>query len=194
MGLEAKIGSSSSGKNIVGREDGKIIVEEDVVGGKRGEKRKFELDEDELLRIAREERNKARKAIDDEKVCIFQLYLSFTLTPCVGIKDDTALLLGPVNNTFIKYQHDLAQDCQKSKAITCLSCLTRRQTPLLFSTHSYHARIYGGEGRNYRGKSTNMPFLQKGVEQYLQSDACKALRACSMQELCIQIHDSIRGT
>jgi nitric oxide synthase-interacting protein len=73
MGLEAKIGSSSTDKKIVGREDGKIIVEEDVVGGKRGEKRKFELDEDELLRIAREERTKARKAIDDEKVCVLLL-------------------------------------------------------------------------------------------------------------------------
>jgi len=66
MGLEAKVGSAA-GRQIVGREDGKILVEEDVVGGKRGEKRKFELDEDELLRIAREERTKARKAIDDEK-------------------------------------------------------------------------------------------------------------------------------
>jgi nitric oxide synthase-interacting protein len=70
MGLEAKLGQSSSSKTIVGKEGSKIIVEEDVVGGKRGEKRKFELDEDELLRIAREERSKARKAIDDEKVRI----------------------------------------------------------------------------------------------------------------------------
>ncbi len=69
MGLEAKMGVSVD-KQIVGREDGKVIVEEDVVGGRRGEKRKFELDEDELLRIAREERTKARKAIDEEKVYI----------------------------------------------------------------------------------------------------------------------------
>lgn len=67
MGLEAKVGVA--GKQIVGREDGKIIVEEDVVGSKKGEKRKFELDEDELLRIAQEERAKARKTIDNEKVC-----------------------------------------------------------------------------------------------------------------------------
>lgn len=73
MGLEAKVGGPSSGRKIVGREDGKIVVEEDVIDGKRGEKRKFELDEDELLRIAREERTKARKAIDDEKV-YFQPY------------------------------------------------------------------------------------------------------------------------
>jgi nitric oxide synthase-interacting protein len=77
MGLEAKIGGGSSSK-IVGREDGKILVEEEIVGGKRGEKRKFELDEDELLRIAREERTKARKAIDDEKVCISEVQFYWT--------------------------------------------------------------------------------------------------------------------
>ncbi|RDL34389.1 Nitric oxide synthase-interacting protein-like protein [Venustampulla echinocandica] len=66
MGLEAKMGESSSSKKIIGRQAGKILVEE-VADSKRGEKRKFELDEDELLRIAREERTKARKAIDEEK-------------------------------------------------------------------------------------------------------------------------------
>lgn len=35
---------------------------------KRGEKRKFSFNEDEVARIAEEERVKARKAIDDEKV------------------------------------------------------------------------------------------------------------------------------
>jgi nitric oxide synthase-interacting protein len=64
MGLEAKVGL---GRNIIGRENGKIVIEEDIQGGKRGGKRKFELDEDELLRIARDERTKARRAIDDEK-------------------------------------------------------------------------------------------------------------------------------
>lgn len=36
----------------------------------RGLKRKFELDEDEMLKNAKEERAKARKALDDEKVAI----------------------------------------------------------------------------------------------------------------------------
>ena len=76
MGLESKVGSAI-GRKIVGREEGKNVVEEDVVGGKRGEKRKFELDEDELLRIAQEERTKARKAIDDEKVNIL-LHIQFS--------------------------------------------------------------------------------------------------------------------
>ncbi len=39
----------------------------DSTESKRGEKRKFELDEDEVARIALEDRAKARKAIDDEK-------------------------------------------------------------------------------------------------------------------------------
>lgn len=67
MGLEAKMRASSNTETIAGREDGKIVVEQDIPASRRAEKRKFELDEDELLRIAREERTKARKAIDDEK-------------------------------------------------------------------------------------------------------------------------------
>lgn len=37
-------------------------------GERRGVKRKFELDEEEMLRNAKEERGRARKAIDEEKV------------------------------------------------------------------------------------------------------------------------------
>lgn len=66
MGLEAKTGTGGA-RRIIGREGGKVVVEEDVVGGNKGEKRKFELDEDELLRIAQDERTKVRKTIDDEK-------------------------------------------------------------------------------------------------------------------------------
>jgi nitric oxide synthase-interacting protein len=49
--------------SIVGREDGKIVVEE-----RTGEKRKFELDEVELMRIAREDREKAKKTLTEERV------------------------------------------------------------------------------------------------------------------------------
>ncbi len=67
MGLEVKLGA---GKKVVGRAGGKVMVEEEEQGGDlKGKKRKFELDEDELLSIAREERGKARKALDREKVC-----------------------------------------------------------------------------------------------------------------------------
>ena len=51
---------------------GKVSASVEGSGGKdaqgRGVKRKFELDEEEMLRNAREERAKARKALDEEKV------------------------------------------------------------------------------------------------------------------------------
>jgi nitric oxide synthase-interacting protein len=65
-GLEAKLGSKG-GREVVGRVNGKIVVQE-VVEEAKGTKRKFELDEDELIRIAREDRAMIRKAIDEEKV------------------------------------------------------------------------------------------------------------------------------
>ena len=52
-------------ENVVGRRDGKVIVEREESG--KG-KRKFELDEEELIRIAREDREKAKKALTEEKV------------------------------------------------------------------------------------------------------------------------------
>lgn len=67
---------------VVGRENGKIVLEEDVeasgrVGsgggdddsGDGGTKRKFELDEEELMRLARDERKKAKAALAEEKAC-----------------------------------------------------------------------------------------------------------------------------
>lgn len=55
-----------------GRKGGK--AESDLQEGaseavKRGEKRKFALDEDEVARHAEDDRAKARKAIEEEKVC-----------------------------------------------------------------------------------------------------------------------------
>lgn len=86
MGLEAKFGS---GRTIIARENGKIVVEEEVQSGKRGEKRKFELDEDELMRIAKEDRTKARKEINDEKASRTTLpsFWVPSITPSSNTKD-----------------------------------------------------------------------------------------------------------
>ncbi|KAK5016564.1 hypothetical protein LTR60_002342 [Cryomyces antarcticus] len=64
MGLEVKLGAG--GRELIAREAGEIVVN----GGAnemRGVKRKFELDEEELLRIVKEERGMARKELSDEK-------------------------------------------------------------------------------------------------------------------------------
>jgi nitric oxide synthase-interacting protein len=55
---------SEGGGRVVDRVDGKVGGEEE----RRGEKRKFELDEDELMRIARQDRETAKKAMTEEKV------------------------------------------------------------------------------------------------------------------------------
>lgn len=68
MGLQVKHGASS---RVVGREGSKILVETDsdapASGDPRGKKRKFEIDEEELQRIAQQERTRAKLALDEEK-------------------------------------------------------------------------------------------------------------------------------
>ncbi|KAI9768002.1 MAG: hypothetical protein M1840_005314 [Geoglossum simile] len=66
IGLEKKVSGGANKKGAI-REDGGVADEDENNGGARGGKRKFKLDEEELLRIAREERKRAKKAIQDEK-------------------------------------------------------------------------------------------------------------------------------
>ncbi len=63
MGLEGGAKQTDKGRGLP-RSD----TEEAARNEGRGVKRKFELDEDEMLKNAKEERAKARKALDDEKV------------------------------------------------------------------------------------------------------------------------------
>jgi nitric oxide synthase-interacting protein len=79
MGLEIRNRESAPNivdmrPRVIGRENGKILVEEDIggdtpaTGDGTGRKRKFELDEKELIRLARAEHLKAKTALMDEKV------------------------------------------------------------------------------------------------------------------------------
>lgn len=75
----------------------------------RGEKRKFSLDEEEVARIAQEERTKARKSINDEKVrrgSPARLFhkgsvdeSTLLMATISGIKTGSALVLGTFRNT-----------------------------------------------------------------------------------------------
>ncbi|KAL7266397.1 hypothetical protein RUND412_011057 [Rhizina undulata] len=103
MGLEIRNSRAGENRNIiglgqkvVGRENGKLVVEEEETldtedGGKKATKRKFELDEDELMRLAREERKKAKENITEEKTAASANKLpSFwvpSLTPSVATAD-----------------------------------------------------------------------------------------------------------
>lgn len=50
-------------ERIVGKQNGKVTVEQDT----KGTKRKFEVDEDELVRLANDEREKVKKIMSEEK-------------------------------------------------------------------------------------------------------------------------------
>ena len=65
MGLE---GSSGTNKARTTSRDGGDEAEAETTATIRGIKRKFQLDEAELLKAAKEERVKARKWLDAEKV------------------------------------------------------------------------------------------------------------------------------
>jgi hypothetical protein len=82
-------------ENVVGRKDGKVVIEEVT----RGEKRMFELDEEELMRIAREDREKAKKALTEEKV--LAMVNPLTLDCCIQKRSFEFLgsVFDPVNRT-----------------------------------------------------------------------------------------------
>ena len=172
MGLEAKMGSSSGGKTIVGREGGKILVEEDVVRGKRGEKRKFELDEDELLRIAREERTRARKAIDDEKVwspirlCTLhadQVQASKTTLPSFWVPSIT-----PSSNTHMTL-HKIAKKAKQSPVCPA----SPADQPHYYSLHTLITVAFTEEKDTTSGTSHRIcPSCKKGL-----SNTSKAMLA-----------------
>ncbi|KAI0859081.1 hypothetical protein F4860DRAFT_276409 [Xylaria cubensis] len=65
-GLDVRSKSTTSEEQGRDREGSSSVVE----GGDRQRKRKFEIDEDEVKRIAADDRAKARKAIDDEKAAL----------------------------------------------------------------------------------------------------------------------------
>lgn len=89
MGLELRNSRNLHGlvteqQKVVGYENGKLIVEEivreggDEESGSTSKKRKFELDEEELMRIAREERQRKKIEISEEKVCFtMRLFICF---------------------------------------------------------------------------------------------------------------------
>jgi len=87
MGLELRNSRKGSGSlveqsKVIGRENGKLILEEvvkeDETGGDgaKTKKRKFEVDEAELMRIAKEERQKKKTEITEEKVCLSEDVIS----------------------------------------------------------------------------------------------------------------------
>jgi nitric oxide synthase-interacting protein len=90
QGLAVKISSGGQAARVVGREGGKIMLEEEIKdGGAKGRKRKFEFDESELLRIADADRAKARRILDEEREASKTGNGSFWLPSQIGNTSNT---------------------------------------------------------------------------------------------------------
>ncbi|XXG96473.1 Lyso-phosphatidylcholine acyltransferase [Hypoxylon texense] len=101
IGLDAKARSSKSGDRSAAearRESSSTPAAEALNSGK---KRKFEMDEEELARIAQEDRAKARKAIDDEKASkpILPSFWTPSVTPASNTKDTLHEVVKKTKNT-----------------------------------------------------------------------------------------------
>ncbi|KAF2163397.1 hypothetical protein M409DRAFT_37295 [Zasmidium cellare ATCC 36951] len=66
-GLSVRSRGKKGGERIVGWQGGKVTVEQDVEGQPKGTKRKFEVDEEELVRLANDEREKVKRVMSEEK-------------------------------------------------------------------------------------------------------------------------------
>lgn len=132
---------------VVGRENGKLILEEVVEESsegsletvedgdetKRGKKRKFELDEEELMRLAREERQRAKTILDSEKVLsplsphLPLPYIDRSPAVC-SVYPKAPLLLGSKSHPL---RRGLRYPPKTTKTQPCLPRLGEKQNPQL---------------------------------------------------------------
>jgi hypothetical protein len=119
--------------------------------GKRGEKRKFSLDADEVERIAEEERAKARRAIEDEKVCwscAVEWSHNSKLTVTAVSQTNAPFLLDTVSHTVIKQEQCLARHKEEDQDTTRMPCIIGRQAAPLLATYLGNGELHRGERRH----------------------------------------------
>lgn len=137
--------------------EGSSVVEGDRGSG--GRKRKFEIDEDEIQRIAADDRAKARKAIDDEKAAMPTLpsFWVPTITPSSNTRDTL---------------HELVK---KSKT-NPICPASPEDKPHMYSLHtlvSVHFTEDGDDKQGKNGKTVRVcPSCKKGL-----SNSSKAMLA-----------------
>ena len=111
-----------------------------------GTKRKFQLEQDELDRIERADKAKARKAIEDEKVIIriSEYPISYTLlslTSLSGRQTSSPFVLDPV--AYARSQRPCTPSCRKkAKDCSIMPVLFRRRTPSTIGSQANYDTFY----------------------------------------------------
>ncbi|KAI1106911.1 ENOS interacting protein [Jackrogersella minutella] len=168
IGLSSKARSSNEknsndNSNEIGKPGESSTPATGVING--GKKRKFEIDEEELARIAKEDRAKARKAIEDEKAA--KPILPSFWTPSVM----------PSSNT-----KDTLHDIAKKTKSTPMCPASQEDSPHTYSLHTLVTVNFTeeeGEDEGSKGSSSDKkkriricPACKKGL-----SNASKAMLA-----------------
>lgn len=155
-GFDVRNGAGKGGMN------GRTVEGAGSSGGpvlKQGEKRKFELDDDELARIAQEDRAKARKALDDEDKAGKPKLPSFW-TPSVV----------PVSNA-----NDVLHEVKKKAKTAPICPASQEGKPHNYSLHTLVGINFTEEeeeGKDKRTPQRSCPSCKKGL-----SNASKATMA-----------------
>lgn len=217
MGLEIRNRTAARGgrgvqqQRVVGREGGKILLEEVVAEGEeagagaengdadaekaRGTKRKFELDEDELLRLALEERRRAKIEISAEEAAKKAVKLpSFwvpSLTPSVAAEDMPAPLpkLMPVCPASDK-NHIHHYSLKGLVAIKFTEDEDEREK------HGDKQRVCPACKKGLNNAAKAMCRCSSLTTESSPANACAfsggALRPCTLQAVCRQVHEPCR--
>lgn len=106
-----------------------------------GTKRKFTLDEDEIERIARQDRTKARKAIEDEKVSIPSVHEDFVscILTVIGQQSHSTIILDAISHAI-----DRSQPChhfKKAQDRSDMSCLCGIEYAYILFTKAHHSTL-----------------------------------------------------
>ncbi|KAF2962868.1 hypothetical protein GQX73_g10704 [Xylaria multiplex] len=147
-GLKVPSQSASTPKAALYDREGSSVIESDLQ--RVAQKRKFEIDEDELLRIAADDRAKARKAIDNEKA-------AWPTLPSFWVPTVT-----PSSNT-----HDTLHEVVKKTKRTPICPASPKDNPHTYSLHglvSIHFATEDDDQQKKKGKAIRVcPSCKKGL-------------------------------
>lgn len=155
------------------------VVEDDVKGlgddgAKRGEKRKFVVDEEEVARAAELERAKQRKAIEEEKVSVestMSTGCTHQLTEPIELQGYPPIFLGTFGDTHLELEGQAPRGEEEGQDITHMPLLTGKQPTHLRAPQLSHDSLHRRELQGQQNQDADLPFLQKGAYKLVQSDA-----------------------
>lgn len=162
---------------------------------KKGEKRKFALDEDEVAQHAENDRAKARKAIDDEKVRSDVRSHRGSLTADYLSESEAllAIFLGSVCDTDFQHQRPVARGQEEGEDIPHLSVFAGERPAPLLTADPCDDQLHRGGKQRLQDEDPDMSQLQEGVDERLEGHAGQAVRTRALQSMRNAVPQTVRA-